>query len=190
MAQGALHVGITSVRLSEKLAELSEISGPALVSLSSRASVGIGSRIISKCYPYFTMQHIWCISFCLNLLWTYFQLVSELVSDLQWEYLTSIKVLRNGLEILRTLNLNYQADLGGHTWSVWKRSPFEELKGSEAALKMRLQADNYDSTTKIMRSRYLTHKNIAQWHFFKFKFSFILFSNWLLQAYLKKYLSE
>ena len=53
MAQGALQVGITSVRFSEKLAEISEISGPAMITLSSRASVGIGSRIIGKCYSYF-----------------------------------------------------------------------------------------------------------------------------------------
>ena len=49
MAQGALQVGITSVRLSEKLAEISEISRPAMITLSSRASVGMGSRIIGKC---------------------------------------------------------------------------------------------------------------------------------------------
>ena len=53
MAQGALQVGITSVRLSEKLAEISEISGPAMITLRSRASVGIGSRIIGKYYSYF-----------------------------------------------------------------------------------------------------------------------------------------
>ena len=50
MAQGALQVGITSVRLTEKLAEISEISGTAMVALSSRASVGMGSRIIGKQY--------------------------------------------------------------------------------------------------------------------------------------------
>ena len=50
MAQGALQVGITSVRLTEKLAEISEISGTAHVALSSRASAGMGSRIIGKQY--------------------------------------------------------------------------------------------------------------------------------------------
>ena len=127
MAQGALHVGITSVRLSEKLAELSEISGPALVSLSSRASVGIGSRIISKCYPYFTlknMQHIWCIWFCLNLLWTDFQLVSGLVSDLQWEYLTSIKVLRNGSWDLPNPKLKLSSRFGWSYIVCLKKIPF------------------------------------------------------------------
>ena len=48
MAQGALQVGITSVGLTEKLAEISEISGTAMVALSSRASFGMGSRIIGR----------------------------------------------------------------------------------------------------------------------------------------------
>ena len=57
MAQGALQVGITSVRLTEKLAEISEISGTAMVGLSSRASVGMGSRIIGKqYYPRFMLS--------------------------------------------------------------------------------------------------------------------------------------
>ena len=48
MAQGVLHVGITSVRLTEKIAEISEIAGPAVITLSTRASSGIASRILGK----------------------------------------------------------------------------------------------------------------------------------------------
>ena len=66
------------------------------------------------------------------------------------------------LEINKTLKSNYPQGLGDRELPVSTKILFEELKGSEAAMKMRLQADHYDSTTKIMRSRYLTHKNIAQ----------------------------
>lgn len=66
------------------------------------------------------------------------------------------------LEINKTLKSNYPQGLGDRELPVSTKILFEELKGSEAAMKMRLQADHYDSTTKNMRSRYLTHKNIAQ----------------------------
>ena len=48
MAQGALQVGITSLRLSEKIAEFGEIAGSTVVTLSTRAAGGIAPRIIGK----------------------------------------------------------------------------------------------------------------------------------------------
>ena len=48
MAQGALQIGITSLRLSEKIAEFGEIAGSAAITLSTRAVGGIAPRLIGK----------------------------------------------------------------------------------------------------------------------------------------------
>ena len=45
MAQSALHFGITSVRLSEKITEIGELVGPTVMTIGARATGGIAARI-------------------------------------------------------------------------------------------------------------------------------------------------